>query len=126
METFTLRDYSIQNKTVFLRVDYNVPLEEGKVSDDIRIRLSLPTIKFLLANNCKIVLATHLGRPDGKVVPEFKVDPVAEKLVYSANRNLFRSKMNQLDLIGPGIGFIRIQIYQKILDELIPTLGDVF
>lgn len=77
---FTLSQFPIENKTVLLRVDYNVPLENGGVKDNIRIKESLPTIEFLLAKKCKIVLATHLGRPEGKVIPELKLKPVAPEL----------------------------------------------
>ncbi len=77
---FTLSQFPIEHKTVLLRVDYNVPLERGKVKDNTRIKESLPTIEFLLAKRCKIVLATHLGRPEGKIVPEFKLKLVAPEL----------------------------------------------
>lgn len=89
MKRFSLRNFSIENKTVFVRVDYNVPLEKtgdkaagnkSKVSDNMRIRASLPTIKYLLDKKCKIVLGTHLGRPNGKVVEELRLDPVAKEL----------------------------------------------
>ena len=74
MKTFSLINFPLENKTVLLRVDYNVPLEKRKVVDNSKIKLSLPTIKYLLEKNCKIVLATHLGRPQGKINPELKVD----------------------------------------------------
>ena len=77
---FSLHDFPLEQKTVLVRVDYNVPLEKGKVKDNTRIKESLPTIEFLLAKKCKIVLATHLGRPQGKTVSEFKLKPVAQEL----------------------------------------------
>src|SRR3989344_7166223 len=77
---FSLHDFPLEQKIVLVRVDYNVPLEKGKVKDTTRIKESLPTIEFLLAQKCKIVLATHLGRPEGKVVSEFKLKPVAQEL----------------------------------------------
>ena len=80
MKRFSLTTFPLENKTVLVRVDYNVPIEEGRVSDDTRIRATLPTIRFLLQKNCKLILATHLGRPDGKVVPELKLEPIAKKL----------------------------------------------
>ncbi len=80
MKRFTLTNFPLENKTIFLRVDYNVPLEKGKVADDNKIRLSLPMIKYLLQKNCKIILATHLGNPAGKVDAKLKVTPLAEKL----------------------------------------------
>lgn len=82
MKHFSLNNFPLENKTVFLRVDYNVPLEKNNmvVADNRRIRASLPTIKFLLEKNCKIVIATHFGRPEGKVVPNLRVSPLAEEL----------------------------------------------
>lgn len=77
---FTLPHFPIEHKTVLLRVDYNVPLENGVVKDKVRIKESLPTIEFLLAKKCRIVLATHLGRPEGKIVPELRLRPVAREL----------------------------------------------
>lgn len=77
---FSLSNFHLADRTVLVRVDYNVPLKNGKVSENYKIKASLPTIKFLLANDCKIILATHLGRPEGKVVPELKVDPLAKEL----------------------------------------------
>ncbi len=70
----------VDGKTVFLRVDFNVPLREGKVEDDTRIRAALPTINYLLQRRAKLVLASHLGRPRGKVVKELSLKPVAEHL----------------------------------------------
>jgi len=63
MKRFLLTELQVKNKTVFLRVDYNVPFAQGKITDNTKIKASLPTIKYLLQNNCKIVLATHFGRP---------------------------------------------------------------
>ncbi len=70
----------VDGKTVFLRVDFNVPLREGKVEDDTRIRAALPTINYLLQRKAKLVLASHLGRPKGKAVKELSLKPVAEHL----------------------------------------------
>jgi len=80
MKRFTITTYPLENKTVFLRVDYNIPLEKGYVKDNIKIKSSLETIKFLLSKGCKIIMATHLGRPEGKVVHELKVDPLVKEL----------------------------------------------
>ena len=63
----TIRDISVDNKTILVRTDYNVPISSsGAISDDLRIRASLPTLKYLLKHNCKIIIISHLGRPDGK------------------------------------------------------------
>lgn len=61
----TIRDIDLKGKTVLVRVDYNVPIENGLITDDYRIKKSLPTIQYLLDQDCKIVLCSHLGRPEG-------------------------------------------------------------
>ena len=75
-----LRSSDIQGKTVFLRVDWNVPLLNGEITDDNRIRATVPTIDFLKSRNCKIVIGTHLGRPDGDIVPQLSTRILAIKL----------------------------------------------
>jgi len=76
----TLEDLDLQEKKVFLRVDFNVPLSNGKISDDTRIQAALPTLRFLLEAKAKMVIASHLGRPKGKVDPKYSLFPVAEHL----------------------------------------------
>ena len=80
MKWHSLRNYNLNGKTVLVRVDYNVPLERGQVSDNHRIKATLPTIELLLAQNCKVILATHLGRPEGRIVPELRLNPVVMEL----------------------------------------------
>lgn len=81
MAKLTVRDVDLKNKKVLVRVDYNVPLDKSQnITDDTRIKESLPTVKYLLTNNCKIILCSHLGRPKGKPVPEFSLKPVAKRL----------------------------------------------
>ncbi len=80
MELRKIQDAEVDGKTVLVRVDYNVPLDEGKVADDRRIQASLPTIRWLLDHDAKVVLISHLGRPEGQVVQELRLDPVAECL----------------------------------------------
>ena len=76
-----LDEVPIERRRVFLRVDFNVPLTEGgKVASDLRIRLSLPSIRYILNRRGRLILASHLGRPKGEVVPEVSLGPVAESL----------------------------------------------
>jgi len=76
----TLQSFDVAGKRVFLRCDLNVPLKDGKITDDGRIRASLPTIKTLLANGASLVIAAHLGRPKGEAKPELSLAPVASRL----------------------------------------------
>ena len=77
----TIDDISIRNKTILLRADYNVPLSDsGKVTNEYRLQASIPTLQQLLKHNCKIVIISHLGRPHGKRVEKFSLEPVAQRL----------------------------------------------
>ncbi|MEN6625382.1 MAG: phosphoglycerate kinase [Candidatus Sumerlaeia bacterium] len=76
----TIEQIEVGGKRVFVRADFNVPLENGKIMNDRRIRASLPTIKYLLDQGASVVVSSHLGRPKGKVKPELSLKPVAERL----------------------------------------------
>jgi phosphoglycerate kinase len=80
MNKLSIRDLELDGKRVFVRVDFNVPLDGGRVSDDTRIRETLPTLAFARERGARLVLASHLGRPKGKVNPKYSLKPVAAKL----------------------------------------------
>ena len=92
MSMATVRDVDVSDKRCFCRVDYNVPIKGSQITDDTRIRASLPTIKYLMDNNAKIVLAAHFGRPKGKVRESLRLDPVAKRL-----SELLGAKVKKLD-----------------------------
>jgi phosphoglycerate kinase len=100
MSKLFINDLDLKDKKVFVRVDHNVPLDEqGNITDDARIRATLPTINYLLDEGAKIILASHLGRPGGKVSPEFSLKPVAKRL----NRLLNKDVMLARDCVGPEV-----------------------
>src|SRR5271169_6108229 len=80
MNKLSIRDLDMKGHRVFIRVDFNVPLDAGKVGDDTRIRETLPTLKLAMDRGARLVLASHLGRPKGKVDPKYSLAPVAAKL----------------------------------------------
>lgn len=80
MNKKTLYDYDFAGKTVFCRVDFNVPMKDGKITDETRIQAALPTIKYLSEQGARVLLASHLGRPKGEVVESLRLAPVATRL----------------------------------------------
>src|SRR5271154_6537629 len=80
MNKLSIRDLEMTGKRVFIRVDFNVPLEGNRVSDDTRIRETLPTLRLAIERGARLVLASHLGRPKGKVDPKYSLAPVAARL----------------------------------------------
>jgi phosphoglycerate kinase len=80
MDKLTVKDVELSGKRVFIRTDFNVPLDNGKVADDTRISETIPTVKYVIEHNGKVILASHLGRPKGKAVDTLRMDPVAARL----------------------------------------------
>lgn len=108
MNKKTMKDFDVKGKKVFCRVDFNVPLQDGQVTDDTRIKAALPTIEHLSDNGAKVILASHLGRPKGQVVEELRMDPVAERL-----SNLIGKEVLKTDAV-----------YGEEVDEAISRLND--
>ena len=105
MSKLSIRDLELTNKTVFIRVDFNVPLARGgqEITSDKRIRASLPTIQYALDRGAALILASHLGRPKGKPVPEMSLKPVAKRLEELLKRPV---KMAP-DCVGPEVERLR-------------------
>jgi len=76
----TIRDLTLDGKRVFMRVDFNVPIKNGRITDDTRIQATLPTLRYALDRGATVIMASHLGRPKGKVNPEMSLEPVARRL----------------------------------------------
>jgi phosphoglycerate kinase len=109
----TIRDIEISGKRVLVRVDFNVPLdmETGAISDDSRIQAVLPTMKYLVEHKAKVIVCSHLGRPDGKIVEGLRMAPIALRLSQLMNQPVSTTS----DCIGPDV--------EKAVDNLKP--GDI-
>lgn len=97
MSKKTVKDIDLKGKKVLVRCDFNVPMDEQKnITDNTRIVAALPTIKYLLENNCAIILCSHLGRPKGEFKPEFSLQPVAKELAKLLDKEILMAK----DVVG--------------------------
>jgi phosphoglycerate kinase len=99
MDKLTIKDLELRGKRVFIRVDFNVPLKDGVVTDDTRIRETLPTLKLAIEKGGRLVLASHLGRPKGGPDPKYSLAPAAKKLEELLGRPVAFGK----DCVGPGV-----------------------
>lgn len=109
MNKKSVRDVEVSGKRVFVRVDFNVPLENGAITDDTRIRETLPTINYLIEKGAKVILASHMGRPNGQVVEELRLTPAANRLsellgkpVVKANESIGEAVQDQVAALNNG------------------------
>jgi phosphoglycerate kinase len=99
MNKKTVKDIDVRGKKVFVRCDFNVPLDGDKITDDTRIVAALPTIRFLVEEGARVILASHLGRPKGEVNTKYSLEPVAQRLSALLGKNVEKTQ----DSIGPAV-----------------------
>jgi phosphoglycerate kinase len=99
MNKKTVRDIPLRGKRVLVRVDFNVPTEDGKITDDTRIVAAVPTIRYLIGQDARVILASHLGRPKGKPDPKYSLKPAAERLSQLLGQRVAFAE----DCIGPKV-----------------------
>ncbi|MEY8192616.1 phosphoglycerate kinase [Peribacillus simplex] len=92
MNKKSIKDIELKGKRVFCRVDFNVPMQDGEISDDTRIKAALPTISYLTEQGAKVILASHLGRPKGQVVEELRLAPVAKRLSELSGKDVQKAE----------------------------------
>lgn len=99
MRKKSVRDIDVSGKRVFCRVDFNVPMENGRVTDDTRIQAALPTIRYLIERDAKVILASHLGRPKGQIDEALRLDPVADQLSLLLGKKVLKAD----EAVGPDV-----------------------
>src|SRR6516165_10194937 len=99
MNKLSISDLDLSGKRVFMRVDFNVPLSDGRISDDTRIEAALPSSRYVIEKGGKLILASHLGRPKGKPEPKYSLRPVAERL----SKLLGKPVQFAPDCVGPEV-----------------------
>ena len=88
MAKLFIEDLRLEGKRVLMRVDFNVPIKDGRIEDDTRVRAALPSIRYVLARGGSLVLMSHLGRPDGRKIVKYSLAPVAERLAHLLGRHV--------------------------------------
>lgn len=137
-----IRDFDVKGKRILVRCDFNVPLDEdGNISDDFRIKKTLPTIEYLINNKAKIILLSHLGEPEGKIIPIFKMDNVKKRLQELLNMPVKKindcigddAKKEALQLTGGEILLLEnVRFYKEETDndiefaKKLASLGEIF
>ena len=138
----TIKDIDLKGKRVLMRVDFNVPLDDKlNITDDIRIRSALPTIKYAVEKGAKVILMSHLGRPDGKVIDSMKLTPVAKRLEELLGKKITKTDdcigdavKNTVALMKPGdvvlLENLRFHAEEEANDPAfakeLASLGDLF
>ena len=107
MNKKSIKEVCVKGKRCLVRVDFNVPMKDGKITDETRINGALPTIKYLLSQGAKVILCSHLGKPKGEPKPEFSLAPVAARL---SEKLLERE--------------IKTDDHRKLIDSFINEIGD--
>jgi len=118
MNKKSVMDVEVRGKRVLVRADFNVPLDEqGQITDDTRIRASLPTLEYLVKEGARVVLASHLGRPKGKVNPKYSLAPVAKRLSELLGQ--------EVPLVGDCVGNVALAAVSKLQDGQVLLLENV-
>ena len=118
MNKNSIKDIEVRGKRVLVRADFNVPMDEQRhITDDTRIRASLPTIEYLVQQGARVILASHLGRPKGQVNPKYSLDSVAQRLSEKLGQNV--------SLVGDCVGTVAMEAVSKLQDGQVLLLENV-